>query len=163
MKTHHAVIGAGVLLAGGLLYRMNRTAKRLVTLPLFWAPRIPDFQRIVFPLDVKLKNPTGGALKINWPFIELLHENVSLGSSQSLAKTVRVEPHGETILRDFQIEVPFVNAANLAKPLWDFVRGRRESIPLTVRVSSEADATLTLIPVEFTQTINITKNGSANT
>ena len=90
IKAKHVVIAAGVVIVVGGAIQLSRTAKRLVATPFFKAPRIPDFWRIVFPLDVKIQNPTAGGLKFNFPFVELMLGDQVIGNSQGQA---RGNPH----------------------------------------------------------------------
>lgn len=159
LRAKHIVIGAGVVLIAGAALQAAKTAGKLVATPLFKAPRLPDFQRIVFPLEVQIKNPTAGSLKFNFPFVELMIGETLIGSSEARHEVVRIKAHSQTMLRDIAIEVPLLNLGSFAGPLLDFVRQKRHSVDLKVRISSQADLGLSTIPVNITQPITISRNG----
>ncbi len=159
LRARHVVVGAGVAIVVGAAIQMGRTVKRLVATPFFKAPRIPDFWRVVFPLNVKIKNPTAGGLKVNFPFVELMLGETVIGSSQAKREAIRIQGHSQTMIEDIEIEVPLLNLSAFATPLIDFVRGKSDSVDLKVRVSSEADLKLTTIPVNVVHPITIRRNG----
>lgn len=159
IKARHVVIGAGVAIVVGAAIQLSKTAKRLVATPFFKAPRIPDFWRVVFPLDVQIKNPTAGGLKVNFPFVELMLGETVIGSSQAKREAIRIPGHSQQTIQDIEIEVPLLNLSAFATPLLDFVRRKTDSVELKVRVTSEADLKLTTIPINVVHPITISRNG----
>lgn len=77
IKPHHLWIGAGVLVVGGVVYGIARTANTANELQTRMRPKVKrwGFDRVELELDVELTNPTGGAMTIRDLSVSLHHQD----------------------------------------------------------------------------------------
>lgn len=154
LKTSHIVIGSGVLVAGGLLWRLSRTAKHLEVVPRLRVHKL-DFKNLTLAVDATLKNPTSGGLKIKFPFVKLIHEGTTVGSSEAKDEEIKIPPFGQSEIKNIMIEIPLLNLTGVAVGLVNYLRGITNMVAMDINVMTQADALITSFPVNVTEPVII--------
>jgi hypothetical protein len=80
MKSAWIIVAGGVLFTGGYLYKLYRDAERM---EVSISSRIHALQLsgLKVGVSVELKNPSGSSFTIRQPFVKLLYQDRTLGSS----------------------------------------------------------------------------------
>ena len=60
-------------------------------------------------IDIRMKNPEAGAFKIQYPFMKIMYEGESIGSSQVIDKEIEIPANGEAVINGVMIEIPILN------------------------------------------------------
>lgn len=160
IKPHHIVIGSGLLLAGGYGYRLYRTGKNLEVVPRLRIHKI-DFKNLSIAVDATLKNPTAGGLKVNYPFVKLLHEEATIGSSQAKDQTLKIPAFGQVDIQNILIEIPLLNLTGVASDILDYIRGESDSMTIDIEVLTQAHTVVASIPVRIKEQFTIKRPKAA--
>jgi hypothetical protein len=121
MKTWGKIIlgtgaGVGILALVNKLWRVKVTGDDMEVIPDLKIHQL-NLQGLTLRLDVQLKNPTKTELKIKYPFIKLLYQNVSIGSSQSINKDIVIPRRGETVIDGIYVKIPLLSVFTTASKL----------------------------------------------
>lgn len=152
------LIGAGAVVGGGFyLLRMNRTSKQLETII---KARIHDigFTDITVNIDVQVKNPTSGSLKLKYPFVKLQYKGETIGSSQALDRDIQIPQFGETLIQGIRVKIPLFSLSGLAKDLLKTINSNSSGIEVQAITVTTIDAGVgAKLPYEKSQTITLKK------
>ena len=155
------LVGGGIL-AGASYYllRLQRTSKHLESVTTARIHEI-SFTNIIIRVDVTLKNPTGGTLSLKYPFVKLLYQDRTIGSSQASNQNVTIPPNGETAITGINISIPLLNLTGLSKDLLKLLKGNPEGITLQAVTVTTIDVGIgTTIPYKKTDLITLKKKVS---
>lgn len=149
------VIGAGAVAAiGGVIYllRLNRLSKELETVTKASIHSV-SLSGIELRIDVTLKNPSGGSVKVKQPFVRLRYGGTTLVSSQMKNVNITVPKFGEASTEPIILNIGLVQLATTAPAL---LKDYRETGKLTLMVE-----TVTTIndSLPYSKTDNITLGG----
>lgn len=109
-------VGIAGIAGGAYLYRMNRLSDKLevVTKAIIYKVSLTGLR---LRIDVKLKNPTGGTMKLKYPFVKLLYGASTLGSSQVKDQDYEIPKFGELTMEPIYIDLGFISLAGSAPGL----------------------------------------------
>jgi hypothetical protein len=121
MKTWGKIVlgtgaGVGILALVNKLWRVKVTGDDMEVIPDLKIHQL-NLQGLTLRLDVQLKNPTKTELKIKYPFIKLLYQNVSVGSSQSINKDIVIPRRGEVVIDGIYVKIPLLSVFTTASKL----------------------------------------------
>ncbi len=152
------LVGGGLVAgAGYYLLRLRRTSHHLESITTARIHHI-SFKDIIIRIDVKLKNPAGGALSLKYPFVRLTYKGRSIGSSQVADRNITLPPHGETSITGITITIPLLNLTGLSKDLLKLLKGNPQGIVLQAVTITEIDIGIgPAIPYEKTESITLKK------
>ncbi len=139
-------IGAGVLLGGGYLLRMNRTSANL---EIEVSSQILSLKLsgITVKINAKIKNPTDGSLKIKYPFLKLIFKGETLGSSQVINQNISIPAFGEANIEGMVINVPLSGIFSIGMDLLTSLK-TKTGVKVIVKVITTVYTTFSSLPYE---------------
>ena len=147
-----SLIGGAVWLGTGLLMAKN-TADHLET-----APQIAGFrttlEAFLVKVNVALKNPTEGKLKIDFPKVEILYEGKVLSSSVEKRETLTIAPHATTWMKGMEIKLPWNDMPGLAPLITRLLAGTSKGVDVDLRITSRVH--IGPLPIAFSDTQKVT-------
>jgi len=150
--------GAALLGAGAYLLRLRRTASQLETVVKTNVHQINQ-SGITIRVDVLLKNPTRGSLKIKFPFIKLLYLGSTIGTSQAIDKDVLIPSYGQAVVDGIMIQVPAVGLISIGVDLIKGILGATAGVSVQIKTITAIDLWFKTLPYEKTQDIILKKQG----
>lgn len=114
MKGKYLLWGAGIagLIAGGTyLYNMKRLSGELevVTKGMIYKASLTG---LVIRINVTLKNPTGGSVKVKYPFVKIVYKGNTLASSSVKDIDYEIPKFGEKVLDPIDLSLSFLTLAS---------------------------------------------------
>lgn len=140
------LIGTGVVLTGGYLFRMSRTSANLeieVNSQLLSL----KISGLTVRINAKIKNPTDGTLKIKYPFLKLIYKGQTLGSSQVIDKDITIPKFGEVNIDGIIINIPLTGIFSIAMDLLNALK-TNEGVKVSVKVITTIYTTFSTLPYE---------------
>lgn len=111
MKSRQALIGVGLigLIAGGAyLLSLGRLSAELEIMANAMVHQV-SLTGLKLRVDVTLKNPTGGTVKVKYPFVKLQYGESTFASSQVKNTDFELPRYGEKTLEPIYIDLSFVS------------------------------------------------------
>ncbi len=115
----HLLIGSGVLVGGGVLIYLSKLNRLQGDLEIVTRPMIHkvNLMGIEIRVDVTLKNPTAGTIKVKYPFVKLQYKGKTIGSSEAKNRDYQVPKFGEVGLEPIALKLTYLNLAMTAPDL----------------------------------------------
>ena len=150
-----SVIGIGAIATIAYLNRINRAQVQLQVIPNASIYQL-SLDGLTIKVDALLKNPTGASFRIKYPFIELTHKNILVGSSQVINKDIRIPAYGQVLIKDMMVKIPVLSFFSV---VYDMVKSlmNKQSIVFTVGVITTVDLGWTQVAYEHKQDLTIKK------
>jgi len=155
IKTRYILLGAGALatLYGvNYLMKLNRFSQELESVTKVSVYKV-SLAGIELQIDVRLKNPSGGSLRVKQPFVKLVHENTTVASSQIENVNITVPKFSEVNMEPIRINIGFLTLAAKFPTLLKEYRDNGQ-IKLTVKTITTINDKL-----PYTKTDNVTLGG----
>jgi hypothetical protein len=143
------LIGAGVVLTGGYLFKMSRASSNIETETTAKIHKL-DLSGITIRVDAKIKNPTEGSLKIKYPFVKLSYKGDTIGSSQSIDQDITIPKFGEANIDAIMINIPLTGIFSLAMDLLKALKSGT-GVKIGVKIMTTIYTPLSSFPYEFEQ------------
>ncbi len=155
LKTSHLLIGAGAVAAlfgGSYLLRLNRLSNELESETTAAIHKV-SLSGVDLMINVKLKNPSGGSIKVKHPFVKMMYGEKTIASSQVRDVDITVEKYSEVKLEPIKITLGFLSLATTAPALMKEYRetGKLNLVVYTVTTINDN--------LPYTKTDNITLGG----
>ena len=149
------VIGAGAIAAIAYFRNVKRATAQLQVVPNAMIHKL-SLEGLTIRVDALLKNPTGASFKVKYPFIELTHKNVLVGSSQVVNKDIKIPAYGQVLIQDMMVEIPVLSFFTV---IYDAIKSlmNKQSIVFTVAVITTIDLGLTQVPFEHKKDLTVKK------
>ena len=149
------VIGAGVIAAIAYFKNINRAQAQLQIVPNASIYQL-SLEGLTIKVDALLKNPTGASFKLKYPFIELTHKNVLVGSSQVINKDIKIPAYGQVLIQDMMVKIPVLSFFSV---VYDMVKAlhNKQSIVFTVAIITTVDLGWTQVAYEHKQDLTLKK------
>lgn len=154
MKIGWVVLGgAGLFFGGRYLMRLNRLNTELETVMTAKIHKV-SLAGITIRVDVQLKNPTKGKIKLKYPFVKIQHEGKTIGSSQAVNQDIEVPSFGEARIEAIMIDITF---SQLLINAWSMYKLVKEGKPVVVQVKVLSSIKMLWgdNPYEYTQDITL--------
>lgn len=113
------LLGLGIIVgAGGLVYlsRLNRLKANLEIVTSMMIHKV-NLSGLTLRVDVTMKNPTRGTIKVKYPFVKMLYKGSTFASSAVENKDFNVPSFGEIKLDPIFITLSFISLASTAPGL----------------------------------------------
>lgn len=143
LKTKHVLIGGGILsaiLAGKYVMSMNRLNNELESATKITVNKI-TWSGAELKVDVTLKNPTGGSLKVKYPFVKLQHGDTVLASSGVRNEDITLKEFSQVEIPPIYVNIGFISLATSAPAAYAEFR-KNGKITLTVKTVSTINNTM---------------------
>jgi len=148
-------IAVGVLVTGGVyagykyVQNLKKASKELETVSTLLIHKI-GLDGLTIRVDVVLKNPTAGTLRIKYPFVKLIHKDAMIGSSQVLNKDIQIPAFGEAHIDQVMINIPIIGLFSIGAALYkSFIN--KEPVIVTCKTLTTIDLGWNKIPYEKNQ------------
>lgn len=151
-RVWYYIIGGGLIAGTVSLLSMSNTGSQLETAASGRIHKL-TLTGVIVKVDIRMKNPTNGKLKLRFPFIKLSHGDSTIGSSTPLNTVIEIPKHGEGVAKDITIEIPYISILFSAK---DLVSEFKSGKAVKVQVITKTAAILAFnkeIPYEKTEDI----------
>ena len=150
-----SILGLGAVATIAYLNRINRAQVQLQVIPNASIHQL-SIDGLTIRVDALLKNPTGASFKIKYPFIELTHKNVLVGSSQVINKDIKIPAYGQVLIKDMMVKIPVLSFFSV---VYDMIKAlmNNQSIVFTVGVITTVDLGWTQVAYEHKQDLTIKK------
>jgi hypothetical protein len=133
-----------ILLAGGGAWyfsKLKETGKQLsISILNISSFRIVDGS-LQLAVNVALDNPTNNTITIKKPYIKTYYKNNEVGNSLPSADKITINANARTIMKDINIQVPFMNLPSVLMSLLNNTTNstteKKEKIPFDILVSTE--------------------------
>lgn len=157
--TQKILIGTavGALVTGAAVYasRMNKTSNEMVIIPTVNVHKL-SAQGLSLRVDIQLKNPTRSSIRLNYPFIKMIHAGSVLGSSAVIDKEILIPGFGQAVVQGIMIDIPLLNLLSLSGDLLKALN-EGKSIKLNVRTLTQLNLGWKKFPYEDNQIITLNK------
>lgn len=145
--------GVATFFAGRYLLRLNKASKTIVTRTNIKVNRV-GLSGIELKAEVRLQNPNPVALSIQFPFLNLTHKDVSIGSSTVKNETILLSENSE---KTFSIMVQSAGWLSLIQTLGaDIVQKIRNGQKTVIEILATTSTEINGIPYEQQELIKLT-------
>lgn len=151
-------IGGGVA-TGVYFLRMKKAGASLESVAKIMVHKI-GIDGLTLRTDLKLKNPSNTGLKLIYPFVRIVYEGATIGSSQSVNTEIELPAHGEAEVQQIMINVPMLKLVTTAASLFKTLSADKET-KIDVNVQTNLLVGSQKIPYEKTETLPISKKEAA--
>lgn len=148
-KLTKILIGAGVVVTGGYLFKMSRTSANLETEIKAKIHKL-DLSGITVRIDAKIKNPTEGSLKIKYPFVKLSYKGDTVGSSQVINQNITIPEFGEANIEAIMIHIPLIGLLSVAIDLANSIKSGA-GVKIGIKIITTIYTTFSSFPYEYEQ------------
>jgi hypothetical protein len=135
IKARHILIGAGAAVAAygvSYLLKLNRLSNELETITKASIHNV-SLSGIELRINVTLKNPSGGSVKVKQPFVKLMYGDTVLASSQMQDTNIAIPKFSEVSTAPIMLNIGFVSLATAVPQL---LKGYRETGKLALMVKT---------------------------
>jgi len=143
------LIGTGVVLTGGYLFKMSRTSANLETEIKAIIHKF-DLTGITIRVDAKIKNPTEGSLKIKYPFVKLSYKGETVGSSQVVNQDITIPKFGEANIEAIMIKIPLMGLLSAGLDLLTSLKSGA-GVKIGITIITTIYTAISSFPYEYTQ------------
>lgn len=155
ITTKHILFGAGAVAAlfgASYLLKLNRLTNELESVTKVSIHKV-SLDGIDLRIDVTLKNPSGGTVKVKHPFVKVIYGTNTIASSQVKDVNITIPKFSEVNLEPVMINIGFLK---LATTVPDLLKEYRNTGRLSIMVK-----TITTIndSLPYTKTDTITLGG----
>lgn len=148
-KLTKILIGTGVVLTGGYLFKMSRTSANLETEIKAIIHKF-DLTGITIRVDAKIKNPTEGSLKIKYPFVKLAYKGETVGSSQVVNQDITIPKFGEANIQAIMIKIPLMGLLSAGLDLLTSLKSGA-GVKIGITIITTIYTAISSFPYEYTQ------------
>jgi hypothetical protein len=135
VKTKHILILAGAaasVFGVGYLLKLNRLSNELETVTNASIHKV-SLTGIELTIKVTLKNPSGGSVRVKYPFVKLLYKDAAVASSQVKDVNITIKKFSEVNLEPVKVNLEFLT---LALKVPDLIREYRASGKLNLTIKT---------------------------
>lgn len=154
------VIGAGAIVGIAYFRNLKRAQAQLQVIPNANIHKV-SLDGLTIRVDALLKNPTGAGFKIKYPFIEISHKNMLVGSSQVVNKDIKIPAFGQVLIQDMMVKIPVLS---FFSAMYDVVKSllNNKAIVFTVGVITTIDLGFSQLPYEHKQDLTLKHEGNGS-
>lgn len=149
------VLGAGAVAVIAYFKNINRAQAQLQVIPNASIYQL-SLEGLTVKVDALLKNPTGASFKIKYPFIQLTHKNVLVGSSQVVNKDIKIPAYGQVLIKDMMVKIPVLSFFSVVYDMVQSLLGN-QSIVFTIAVITTVNLGWTEVAFEHKQDLTVKK------
>jgi hypothetical protein len=146
-------IGAGIVGIISYVSRLNKANAQLesVTTANIYSIKTDG---LTIRVDVQLKNPSNSAFKLKFPFVKVLYNDSTIGTSQVVNKDIELPAYGEAKINAIMIKIPFKGILSLTSGIASLLL-KKQSVPLFIKTITTIDLGWKQVPYEKTDSITL--------
>ncbi len=113
LSNKHILLGAGTVAAiygATYLLKLNRLSAELETVTKISIHKV-SLKGIDIKINVTLKNPSGGSIKVKHPFVKLIYADRTIATSQIKDVNIAIPKYSEVNLEPVMVNLGFLNLA----------------------------------------------------
>ncbi len=155
LRAKHILIGAGAaaaLYGATYLIKLNRLSNEMESVTKVSIYKV-NLAGIELKIDVTLKNPSGGSVKVKHPFVKMIYGASTIASSTIKDVNITIPKFSEVNMEPIMINIGYLNLATTVPALF---REYRETGKLNITVKTVSTINDSL---PYTKTDNITLGG----
>jgi hypothetical protein len=149
------LVGAGVVAVVGYVRKLKKTQTELEIIPTANLNQV-TWNAIVVRVDVLLKNPTKGTFSIKFPFVKLISNGTTVGSSQAVNKDIKIPSYGEVVISKLLVTIPVTSFFSVASDVLKNIQNKKP-VKLTLKVMTTVNLGWTELPYETNTEVTIKK------
>ncbi len=149
------LFGAGLLAAVSYVKKLKKTQAELEIIPTANLYQL-NWNSIVLRVDVLLKNPTKGTFSIKFPFVKILYNGTTIGSSQAVNKDVKIPAYGETVIEKILVTIPVVSFFSVTSQVLKDLQSKKP-VKVNIKVTTTVNLGWTELPYESNDEVTIKK------
>ena len=155
VRSKHILFGIGsvAVIYGAInLLKVNRLSNELesVTKASIYKATLAGIE---LRIDVTLKNPSGGSVKVKHPFVKIIYNSSTIASSEIKDVNIKIPKFSQVNLEPVMINIGFLNLATTVPALLKEYR-QTGKLNITVKTISTINDSL-----PYTKTDNLTLGG----
>jgi hypothetical protein len=157
-KWKKVALGTGtVVLIGGAGYLMSlhRTGAELEIINNAKLHKI-DVSGVYVRIDSILKNPTKGSFSIKFPFVKLLYQENTIGTSQVINKDIQLPAFGEAKIDNIMVHITFMGLLSTGFKIFKALK-EGLGVAMQVKIITTIDLGWRHLPYESVSDITIKK------
>ena len=145
-------IGATIIAAATYFSRLNKASKEIESVT---TVRIHSLKLdgLTIRVDALIKNPTRTSITMKFPFVKLIYNDKTVGTSQTIDKDIVIPAYGEAHVDEILIKIPMLSLISVAAGLYKII-SKSEPVNIFVRTISTID--LGWKKVAYEKTDNVT-------
>jgi hypothetical protein len=149
------LVGAGMIAVAGYVKKLKKTQAELEVIPTANIYEV-TWNAIIVRVDVLLKNPTKGTFSIKFPFVKLISNGTTVGSSQAVNKDIKIPSYGEVVISKMLVTIPVTSFFSVASDVLKSIQNKKP-VKLTVKVTTTVNLGWTELPYESSNEITLKK------
>ena len=149
------LIGASAVTGITYLIKLRRTNAELETIATAKIHKL-DLSALTIRVDVQIKNPTKSSLKIKYPFVKIVYQDSTIGSSQSISKDIEIPAFGQAQINAIMIQIPLLRLLSFGKSVLKAIQDNA-GIKIQQKTISTIDLGLKSVPYEKTEELTLKK------
>ncbi|MCZ8217392.1 MAG: hypothetical protein O9262_14200 [Cyclobacteriaceae bacterium] len=154
-RTKHILFGAGAVAAlygASYVLKLNRLSNELESVTKASIYKV-SLDGIELRIDVTLKNPSGGSVKVKHPFVKMIYGDVTVASSQIKDVNISIPKYSEVNMEPVMVSIGFMSLATTVPGLLKEYRNTGK-LSMTVKTITTINDSL-----PYTKTDTITLGG----
>ncbi len=149
------LVGAGMVAVYGYVKKLKKTQTELEIIPTANLYQV-TWNAIIVRVDVLLKNPTKGTFSIKFPFVKLISNGTTVGSSQAVNKDIKIPSYGEVVISKMLVTIPVTSFFSVTSDVLKNIQNKKP-VKLTVKVMTTVNLGWTELPYETNTEVMIKK------
>ena len=147
-----ALVVTGMVGVYALIAKYGRMQKELEVIPTANVHKFDLKKGLTLRLDLLMKNPTSGSLKIKFPFVKIYYKDGLVGSSQVVNKDITIPAYGQAVIEKIMLDLPLTTLLSTAATLVKALQ-KKEPVTIVVKAITGIVTGFTEIPLDKTQEI----------
>lgn len=125
-------IGGAVVAAANHLAGLKRASEGLESVTRTIIHKL-DLLGLTLRIDVVMKNPTNTALTIKQPFVKVIYQKATIGTSQSVDKDITIPAFNQVTIDPIMLNIPWMGLVSLG---FDLLKTLNDNKPVAVTVKT---------------------------
>lgn len=147
------LVGAGLIAGYNYIRNLKKAQAELEIVPNAYLHQL-SFEKIIIRVDVLMKNPTKGSFSIKFPFLKILYQDSTVGSSQAINKDIKIPAYGQVMIDKILVEIPVVNFFNTAASVLKEIENKKP-VKLKIKVMTTVDLGWLKVPYDQAEEVTI--------
>lgn len=130
-------IGAGIIAIAAYAFRLKKASDHMETVTTAKIHSL-NLTGLTIRVDAVLKNPSKTSLKLKFPFVKLIYNKKTIGTSEIINKDIEIPAFGQAHIDEVMIKIPIIDLLSVAAGFYKLI-ARSEPVNMYVETSSIID------------------------